>query len=88
MPMNSSKVIADEFKLEAVTAANGEVIPPAVVVAEARKRLGWSDELTTSDHAFIQRLIDYSRDLGFLTKPLKVEEIVDDSYRKRAVAQP
>jgi len=80
-------IIASEFKLEAVTAADGRTVAPEAVVAEARKRLGWSDELTAADRAFIQRLMDYSRDLGFLARPLKVEQIVDDGPWKRAVEQ-
>lgn len=84
----ADRIIAQEFKLEPVTAQDGKVIPPEAVVAEARKRLGWSDELDASDRAFIQRLMDYSRELGFLAHPVKVEQIVDDSYWTRAVAQP
>ncbi|MGO4716945.1 ABC transporter substrate-binding protein [Bradyrhizobium sp. 2TAF24] len=80
-------IIASEFKLEAVTAPDGHTVAPEAVVAEARKRLGWSDELTAADRAFIQRLMDYSRDLGFLARPLKVEQIVDDGPWKRAVEQ-
>ncbi|QOZ67319.1 ABC transporter substrate-binding protein [Bradyrhizobium arachidis] len=86
-PAEADRIIAREFKLEAVTAQNGRRLPPEEVVAEARKRLGWADELTASDRAFIQRLMDYSRDLGFLARPLKVEQIVDDGPWKRAVEQ-
>lgn len=86
-PAEADQIIAREFKLEAVTTQDGKTIPPEAVVAEARKRLGWSDELTASDRAFIQRLMDYSRDLGLLTRPLKVEQIVDDGPWKRAVEQ-
>jgi NitT/TauT family transport system substrate-binding protein len=86
-PAEADQVIADEFKLEALTKQDGRTIPPAVLVAETRKRLGWSDELTASDRAFIQRLMDYSRDLGFLARPLNVEQIVDDSLWKRAAEQ-
>ena len=86
-PAEADQVIADEFKLEALTTQDGRTIPPAVLVAETRKRLGWSDELTASDRVFIQRLMDYSRDLGFLARPLNVEQIVDDSLWKRAAEQ-
>lgn len=84
----ADKIIADAFKLEAVTTADGKTVSPPAVVAEARKRLGWSDELDASDRAFIQRLMDYSRDLDFLAEPLKVEQIVDDRYWKQAIGQP
>jgi NitT/TauT family transport system substrate-binding protein len=83
----ADQIIAREFKLEAVTARDGSTIPPEAIVAEARKRLGWSDELTVSDRAFIQRLMDYSRDQGLLARPLKVEQLVDDGPWTRAVEQ-
>ena len=83
----ADQIIAREFRLEPVTTRDGNTVPPEAVVAEARKRLGWSDELTASDRAFIQRLMDYSRDLGFLARPLTVEQVVDDSAWKRAVEQ-
>ncbi|MGX9425388.1 MULTISPECIES: ABC transporter substrate-binding protein [Bradyrhizobium] len=83
----ADQIIAREFKLEAVTARDGSTILPEAIVAEARKRLGWSDELTVSDRAFIQRLMDYSRDQGLLARPLKVEQLVDDGPWTRAVEQ-
>jgi NitT/TauT family transport system substrate-binding protein len=86
-PDEADQIIVREFKLEPVTTPDSKTVPPEAVVAEARKRLGWSDELTASDRAFIQRLMDYSRDLGFLARPLTVEQIVDDSAWKRAVEQ-
>ena len=77
-------IIAEEFKLEGVKTADGRDIPPTAIVAEARKRLGWSDRLESSDLAFIQRLMNYSLALGFIAKPLEVNQIVDLSYQQRA----
>ena len=44
----------------------------------------WSDRLEPADLHFIQRLIDYSRALGFLNRDIKVSEIVDQSWQKKA----
>lgn len=86
-PEEADRIIARSFKLESLTAADGSVVPPEAIVAEARKRLGWSAEIEPSDRAFIQRLIDYSVTLGFLDKRLNVDDIIDDSFAVKAAAQ-
>lgn len=86
-PEEADRIIARSFKLEALKAADGSVVPPEAIVAEARKRLGWSAEIEPSDRAFIQRLIDYSVALGFLDKRLNVDDIIDDSFAAKAAAQ-
>jgi NitT/TauT family transport system substrate-binding protein len=86
-PEEANRIIARSFKLEPVKAAGGSVVPPEAIVAEARKRLGWSAEIEPSDRAFIQRLINYSVDLGILNKPLNVDDIIDDSFAAKAAAQ-
>jgi len=86
-PEEADRIIARGFKLESLKAADGSVVPPEAIVAEARKRLGWSAEIEPSDRAFIQRLIDYSVALGFLDKRLNVDDIIDDSFAAKAAAQ-
>ncbi|AYG69374.1 MULTISPECIES: ABC transporter substrate-binding protein [unclassified Rhizobium] len=86
-PEEANRIIAQSFKLESVKAADGSVVPPEKIVAEARKRLGWSAEIEPSDRAFIQRLINYSVSLGILNKPLNVDDIIDDSFAAKAAAQ-
>lgn len=83
-PDEANRIIIDAFKLEAIQTADGKTIKPEAIVKEARKRLGWSDRLEAADLQFIQRLMDYSLSLGFMTKPLKVEQLVDTSYQQRA----
>lgn len=83
-PVDSNLIIAQAFKLEAVQTLDGRVVAPEMIVQEARKRLGWSDQLDTSDLRFIQRLMDYSQSLGFTAQPLKVEQVVDLSFWQRA----
>ena len=85
-PAEADHIIATAFKLEAVQSTDGQTIAPEMIVAEARKRLGWSDMLEASDNAFIQRLMDYSQQLGLIPKPLKAEDIIDTSLLARATA--
>lgn len=83
-PEESNRIIAEAFHLEPVQSADGKTISPEQIVAEARKRLGWSAELQASDLQFIQRLMDYSRDLGFMNTTPGIEQLVDTSYLEKA----
>lgn len=83
-PAEANQIIADAFEIAPVRTADGKTIAPAAVVAEARKRVGWSDRLEPADLRFIQRLIDYSRALGFLNRDVRVSEIVDQSWQQKS----
>ncbi|UZE15542.1 ABC transporter substrate-binding protein [Pseudomonas sp. B21-054] len=83
-PAESNRLIAEAFKLEAVQGADGKTIAPEAIVAQARTRLGWSADLQAADIQFIQRLMNYSHDLGFIETTLKTEQIVDTSYLEKA----
>jgi NitT/TauT family transport system substrate-binding protein len=83
-PDESNQIIAEAFKLEPVQGADGKTVKPEEIVKEARKRMGWSYRLDAADLQFIQRLMDYSASLGFISKPLKVEQVVDTSYLQKA----
>ncbi|WP_460107287.1 ABC transporter substrate-binding protein [Pseudomonas sp. H1_F01] len=82
-PAESNRLIAEAFKLEAVQGTDGKTIAPDAIVAQARTRLGWSADLQASDIQFIQRLMDYSHDLGFIETTLKTDQIVDTSYLEK-----
>ncbi len=84
----SNQIIAEAFEIPTVTTTDGRIIKPAEVVKEARKRIGWSDQIKPSDVRFIQRLMDYSRSLGFLDKELTATEIIDTSWQQRAGKAP
>ncbi|MFS2003303.1 ABC transporter substrate-binding protein [Duganella sp. CT11-25] len=84
-PDAANRIIVDAFKIAPVQTVDGKTVAPDAVVKEARKRLGWSAKLETADQQFIQRLMDYSLSLGFINKPLKVEQLVDLSWQRRAV---
>ncbi len=83
-PDEANQIIAQEFKLETTQGANGKTVKPEEIVEEARKRMGWSARLDTKDLQFIQRLMDYSLSLGFINKPLKVEQVVDTTFLQKA----
>jgi NitT/TauT family transport system substrate-binding protein len=83
-PDESNQIIAEAFKLEPLQGADGKTVKPEEIVKEARKRMGWSYRLDAADLQFIQRLMDYSASLGFISKPLKVEQVVDTSYLQKA----
>jgi len=83
-PDAGNDIIAKAFKLEEVPTADGKKVSGLEVVKRARERLGWEWDLTDQDVAFIQRLMNYSHELGFIKKPLKAEEIIDRSLLAEA----
>lgn len=87
-PAPSDALIAAAFKLQPETTPDGTVVTPAQIVSAARSRLGWSDELGASDIAFIQRLMNYSFQMGLLPRSLKAQDVIDTDLFTRAVAQP
>lgn len=84
-PDAANRIIVDAFKIAPIQTVDGKTVAPDAVVREARKRLGWSARLEAADQQFIQRLMDYSLSLGFINKPLKVDQLVDLSWQHRAV---
>ena len=88
--LNSSKtagndIIATAFKLGSITDINGKKHKGTDVVAMARGRLGWEYELKKSDIAFIQRLMNFSYQLGYIKKKLTTDEIIDTSLMTEAL---
>jgi len=83
-PDESNRIIAAAFKLEAVQTIDRKTVQPETVVQEARKRLGWNARLEDADKQFIQRLMNYSYELGFINQLLRVDQVVDTSYLQRA----
>ncbi|MEK1939433.1 MAG: ABC transporter substrate-binding protein [Pseudomonas sp.] len=83
-PAEANKIIAEAFKLEAIQRPDGSTSQPQDIVAEARKRLGWSAELGASDLAFIQRLMNYSNELKFMDAQIPLKDLVDTSYLQKA----
>lgn len=85
-PNAGNGIIAKAFKLGTVTDVNGKKHKGTEVVAMARERLGWEYELKKDDIDFIQRLMNYSYNLGYIKKKLKAEDIIDTSLMEEALA--
>jgi len=82
-PDAGNDIIAKAFKLEDIKdEKSGKVITAKQIVKQARSRLGWEWDLKKKDLAFIQGLMNYSLSLGYIKKPLKVDDIVDTSFIK------
>lgn len=85
-PNAGNGIIAKAFKLGTVTDVNGKQHKPTEIVAMARERLGWEYELKQQDIEFIQQLMNYSYELGYIKKRLSAEDIIDNSFMQEAVA--
>ncbi len=83
-PDEANRIIADAFRLEPVQGADGKTISPEQIVARARTRLGWSADLKPADLAFIQRLMNDSKALGFMDTAMTPAQLVDTSYLEKA----
>lgn len=83
-PDEANRIIASAFKLETVQRPDGSQVSGEQIVAEARKRLGWSAELKEADLQFIQRLMDYSNALKFMDTKVPLDQLVDTSYLQKA----
>jgi len=82
-PDAGNEIIVKAFKLEDIKdEKSGKTITAQQIVKQARSRLGWEWNLTEKDLTFIQGLMNYSLSLGYIKKPLKVEDIVDRSFTK------
>ena len=80
-PTAGNDIIADAFSLEAIEGPGGKKYSPTDVVAQARKNLGWEWKLSDADQAFIQQLMGYSLNLGFIQDPMKIADVIDTRYQ-------
>ena len=79
-----SDIIIKTFGLDRVISSLGHAFPAHEVVREARQRLGWQYDFASGDRKFLQRLMDYSYELGIINKKLNVNEIIDRSFLEQA----
>ena len=77
-PSAGMSLIIDTFNLEKAVVYSKKKILPEEVVMEARKRLGWECQFVQKDRKFLQRLINYSQDLGYLKRRLYADDLIDD----------
>ncbi len=78
-------IIASAFRLSEVTGPDGTVYSGTEVVKRARSRLGWEWSLNDNDVAFIQRLMNWSYDLGYIKKRLSTDDLIDRSFAAKAI---
>lgn len=83
-PTAGNEIIAKSFKLGKITDNKGKIHDANSIISEARKRLGWEHKLDKKDIAFIQRLMNYSYELGVMKTRLNATDIVDTSLMKEA----
>lgn len=79
-PDAGNDIIAKAFKLREIIGKDGTIYSPEDVVAMARKRIGWEWELNDADLAFIQRLMNWSKELKFIKVQLSPADLVDMSF--------
>lgn len=86
-PDAGNDIIADAFNIAPVQGPNGKIYSPTDVVAHARKNLGWEWQLTDADQAFIQQLMNYSSQLGFIGREMKTAELVNTRFQRELTMQ-
>jgi len=79
-PTAGSDVIIKAFGLKPVVDSNNRVHSTKEILALAKKRLGWQARLTRRDTRFMQRLMNYSYELGYIKNKLSVDDIIDISF--------
>lgn len=78
-PHAGMSIIINTFNLEKAVNFSSKKILAEEVVLEARKRLGWECQFRQSDRKFLQQLIDYTRQLGYMDKKLRADDLIDDA---------
>lgn len=76
-PDAGAKLMVEKFNLENVINSAGVHKDATDIVHQARSRLGWEYQFRDTDFKFLQRLINYSVELGYLKKPVKAEDLLD-----------
>ncbi|VAW75881.1 ABC transporter, substrate-binding protein (cluster 10, nitrate/sulfonate/bicarbonate) [hydrothermal vent metagenome] len=83
-PTAGNDIIINAFKLKAVVDLNGKRHAASEILKSARTRLGWQARLTYRDTRFMQRLMNYSFELGYIKKRLKADDLIDIDFLYQA----
>lgn len=70
-------ILIREFNLREIVSSTGSKVSPVEIVSNARKRLGWESRFSKDDKVFLQKLMDYSHQLGFNKRKLKTNDLID-----------
>jgi len=76
-PNAGNEVIAAAFGLEPESGPDGKIYSPEEIVKRARSRLGWEWDVNEDDRYFIERLMEWSAQLGFIAAPLELDALLD-----------
>ena len=83
-PTAGNNIIIRAFGLKSVVDTNGRRHSPAEILKSAKTRLGWQARLTYRDTRFMQRLMNYSYNLGYIKKRLKADDLIDIDFLYQA----
>jgi len=83
----ANNLIIETFKIKSALHAGHSSVLAREIVLSARGRLGWDDKFATKDEEFLQRLMNYSYQLGFLKHKLAVDDVIDRSAINRGNKQ-
>ena len=72
-----AKILIETFNLDNVISASGVKAKPIDIVHQARKRLGWECQFKEADKQFLQRMINYSIELGYIKQIINAEDLLD-----------
>ncbi len=86
-PTAGDSIIIRAFKLKAVVDVNGRRHEAPEILKSARTRLGWQARLTYRDTRFMQRLMNYSFELGYIKKRLKADDLIDIDFLYQAAIE-
>jgi len=76
-PDAGAAFLVERFRLQNVIDATGAQKSATDIVLQARTRLGWECEFRKTDIQFVQRLINYSSELGYLKQTINAEDLFD-----------
>lgn len=78
-PESSNRIIARAFHIQEIVSLTGALVSAERIIETARQRLGWESNFTSQDRMFLQKLMNYSHELGLLGRKLDAAELIDPS---------
>lgn len=70
-------ILIREFNLREIVSSTGSTVRASEIVNSARKRLGWESRFSKDDKVFLQKLMDYSYELGYNKKKINTNDLID-----------
>lgn len=76
-PDAGAKVLIEHFHLDKVISASGAKADAIDIVHQARQRLGWECQFMEADKKFLQRMVNFSLQLGLIKQTINAEDLLD-----------